>query len=458
MHKIEKLFVSPETSIKETMRVIDYGAVRTALIVDASQKLIGIVTDGDIRRGILAGIDIEESISKVMNPNPASAPVGTPSKELYDMMKNEQIGIPLLDSEGRVKEFSLLSDDVRIIPNRAKNVTNHLDRILVIGGAGYIGSVLTQKLLKKGYKVTVLDTFLYGDSSLEDSKTNENLTILKGDTRHVEDITRATRDVDAVVYLAELVGDPACALDPSLTQEFNYLATKLIADVCKHYQINRLVYMSSCSVYGASTGKELLTEESSLNPVSLYAKMKIASERSLNDLQDENFMPTILRLGTVFGFSPRPRFDLVVNILTAKALREGKITIFGGDQWRPNVHVADVADTIIAVLEAPIEKIGGQVFNVGTEKNNHTIDEIGMIVKEVIPGAEIVRTSSEADKRDYKVDFTKLRETLGVSMRFGVKEGIQEIKNALEKDLSIKYTDKTYSNIAFLKDTMGKNT
>jgi len=169
-------------------------------------------------------------------------------------------------------------------------------------------------------------------------------------------------------------------------------------------------------------------------------------------MMDENFRPTILRLSTVFGLSYRPRFDLVVNLLTAKALKENKITIFGGDQWRPNVHVADVADTIMAVLEAPINVVGGKTFNVGTEENNHTINEIGEMIKKVIPSASIIFEDKEVDKRDYKVDFSRLRKTIGIKMKMSVSDGIKEIKKALEKNPNLDYTKSNYSNIKFLEN------
>ena len=172
---------------------------------------------------------------------------------------------------------------------------------------------------------------------------------------------------------------------------------------------------------------------------------------SLVEMKNDNFRPTILRLGTVFGPSPRPRFDLVVNLLTAKAVRDGKITIFGGDQWRPNVHVEDVAETIISVLEAPLDKVGGEVFNVGSEKNNHTINELGNFVKGKVPSAELIIEEKDVDKRDYKVDFTKLREGLELSLERTVDEGISGIISFLEDNKDINYEDSKYSNVKFLE-------
>ncbi len=445
----KRLTMRPEATIKEAMRIIDDGAIKMALITDAAGVLLGTVTDGDIRRGILRGLSVDEPVRTVMKEDCITAPADEEAI-LETLLNTDVIAVPVID-EKRVVTAVMLREGNRAVPYGADATPRHLRRVLVIGGGGYIGSVLVRQLLEKGYGVTVLDKFLYGRESLEGLEDGA-LRILTGDTRHVEDITRAAQDADAVVHLAELVGDPACALDPQRTIEMNYLATLLVAEVCKHQQINRLVYMSSCSVYGASQQDELLTEQSPLAPVSLYARLKIAAERALKELADSNFRPTILRLSTVFGPSPRPRFDLVVNLLTAKALREGKITIFGGDQWRPNVHVADVAETIVHVLEAPLEAVGGEVFNVGADENNHTIEEIGRLVKQHVPTAALLIDEQSVDRRDYRVSFEKLKTTLGFTPRRSVSEGIKEISSFLTTHPELDYTDARFSNIKFLKE------
>ncbi|MAF89352.1 MAG: NAD-dependent dehydratase [Euryarchaeota archaeon] len=451
MSKLEDMLIDQSTSIKEAMRIIDRAGVRMALIVDDNQKLKGIVTDGDIRRGIIKGAGNEDEVSTVMNKAPLTTKENVPHQDVLDLLKtNKVLGIPVLSESGEIIDMLLLEGNEVLSYTKHEIEKKHLRKILVIGGAGYIGSVLVRKLLDKGYKVKILDNFLYGDESLSSIESDE-LTLLEGDTRHIEDVTEAVQDVDAVVHLAELVGDPASNLNPKFTQDINYLATRNVASVCKHFHLNRLVYASSCSVYGASEEGKLLTEESSLNPVSLYAKMKISSEKALVEMKDDSFRPTILRLGTVFGPSPRPRFDLVVNLLTAKAVRDGKITIFGGDQWRPNVHVEDVAESIISVLEAPLDKVGGEVFNVGSEKNNHTINELGNFVKGKVPSAELIIEEKDVDKRDYKVDFTKLREGLELSLERTVDEGISGIISFLEDNKDINYEDSKYSNVKFLE-------
>jgi len=273
---------------------------------------------------------------------------------------------------------------------------------------------------------------------------NPNFKLIVGDIRHIEDITKAIQGVDAVVHLAGIVGDPACALYPLSTIEQNYLSTVLLAKICKYNQINRFVFASSCSVYGQ--GKEILDEDSSLSPVSLYARDKINSEKALLELEDENFSPTILRMGTIYGMSYRPRFDLVLNIITALAATKGEFTINGGDQWRPMVHVADAASAYVLALESSLDDVKGQVFNVGSEEQNYRIIELGETVRRMIPSKMII-SEDNVDKRDYRVDFGKIRK-LGFIAKHTIEEGVGEIGDAVRKGLQ--FQDKKNSNYRFL--------
>ncbi|MCX6706679.1 MAG: SDR family oxidoreductase, partial [Candidatus Woesearchaeota archaeon] len=236
----------------------------------------------------------------------------------------------------------------------------------------------------------VLDCLFYGEEPIRELYDNPDFELMKGSTLNVEHVVEAMKDVGAVVHLAELVGDPLCALDSEQTLKINYLATKVVADVCKYFQINRFIYMSSCSVYGASEEDKRLDENSQLNPVSLYAKMKIQSERAILGMVDDNFSPCIFRLATVHGLSPRMRFDLVVNIMTAKAVFEKEITVFGGNQWRPNVYVGDVGEAIIKALEAPIKEIKGEIINIGSDEQNYRIIDIGKMVNRIVPDAKLI--------------------------------------------------------------------
>lgn len=331
-----------------------------------------------------------------------------------------------------------------------------MKKILITGGAGFIGSVLARKLLERGYSLVILDKFLYVPNSLKEIEFNSRVEIIKADVRDIEKIFEGIKNVDVVIHLAGLVGDSICAINPEITLDINYFTTILIAQVCKKHHINRLIYTSSCSVYGASEEDGLLNETSPLIPVSLYAKTKIESEKKLKELEDPNFKPTILRLGTVFGHSFRPRFDLVVNNFIAKALRDKKITVFGGNQWRPNIHVADVSDAIILALESPIEKVGGETFNVGSEQLNYKIIELAKIVKKEISDCKIIINDNLEDKRNYRVSFKKIKKELGFTTKKNIKDAIIETINAIENE-KIDPNDRRYNNLKHLKNNYDLN-
>lgn len=453
---LELFLVNPHHNLKQVMQKIDQNGYGIALVADEKNFLQGVVTDGDIRRSILKGISLDVPIATIMNPSFVSVVVGYSSEQILELMNQKLYRhIPVLDAAGKVQDL-LLTDEIQRIIQRGssslfspRQLVEH-QQVLVIGGAGYIGSTLVRQLLNQGYAVRILDKLIFGKSAVDDLKNNHLFTLIEGDTSHLETVVTAVKDVDAVVHLAEIVGDPACALDPEKTQQMNYLSTITIANVCKHFQVNRFIYTSSCSVYGAGADPALLTERSHLSPVSLYARMKIESERALLNLADGFFSPTILRLATVFGVSPRMRFDLVVNTLTMKAVRENKITLFGGDQWRPNVHVSDVARSIIAVLEAPLTEVGGEIFNVGSNENNFTINQLGEFVKLAVPTAELVLEEKKADKRNYRVDFSKIQNLLGFKAAVNVPQGIIETAQALrggnyaDHANSIYYNDQWY--------------
>lgn len=323
-------------------------------------------------------------------------------------------------------------------------------RVLVIGGGGYIGSALLPKLLQAGYHVRLLDILLYSTEPIQEVFSHPNLEVIQADFRQVDKVVEAMRDVDAVIHLGAIVGDPACALDEELTIEVNLMATRMIAEVAKGSAVNRFIFASTCSVYGASD--ELLDEHSALYPVSLYARSKIASEQVLNNLAGSGFSPIILRFGTIYGLSGRTRFDLVINLLAAKAIVEGKITIFGGDQWRPFVHVDDAALAILKALETPLATVRNQIFNVGSDEQNYTIQQVGEIIQRLVPTAEILHMGSDTDRRNYRVNFSKIRNVLQFVPQWTVEEGIQQVIARIQSGQIVDYHDAKYSNVKFLSE------
>src|SRR5499426_3731232 len=344
---------------------------------------------------------------------------------------------------------SLWSNIVRAETHSFKQTDeNKARKVLVVGGAGYIGSALLPMLLEKGYHVRLLDLFLYGAEPIRDFLHHPGLEIMRADFRQVDKVVEATKNMDAVIHLGAIVGDPACALNEDLTIEVNLMATRMIAEVAKGSGVSRFIFASTCSVYGACD--EVLDEHSELNPVSLYARSKIASERVLLNLSDSKFAPTVLRFGTIYGLSGRTRFDLVINLLTAKALVEGQITIRGGDQWRPFVHVHDAALAVFKTLEAPFPLVKHETFNVGSNEQNYTIYQVGKIINQFVPAAQIVDQGADADRRNYRVNFNKIRDILGFAPTWAVEEGVAQVIEAIKSGKIKDYRDPRYSNVKFL--------
>jgi nucleoside-diphosphate-sugar epimerase len=323
-------------------------------------------------------------------------------------------------------------------------------RVLVTGGAGYIGNYVVEEVLKNGHKVRVLDSMLWGDTALDPLQENDNLEVQEGDIRHIEDLSYAMEGCDAVIHMAGIVGDPACGVNEQATQAVNVEATKALVEVCKLHDIQRLVFASTCSVYGASELMEL-NEGSYLNPLSLYAESKIDSEEIIlhetHDMfSDNEITPTILRLGTIFGWSRRMRFDLVVNILTAKAILEDDIPVYGGEQYRPLVHAHDAACAFAEVLEAPEEKVAHQIFNVGDNELNYQIKNVGRIVEENVDDAEVRFVEHKEDERTYRVSFDKINYILGWEAQHDISDGVQEIKEWMTEENITDYELDSFRN------------
>jgi len=321
-------------------------------------------------------------------------------------------------------------------------------RVLVVGGAGYIGSMVVAKLLAHGCKVRLLDNLLYGEQSVEPLLSHPDLEFIHGDCRNIQDVVRAMNNVKHVIHLAAIVGDPACAEDDKNAFQINYAATRMMIEIAKGHGVERFLFASSCSVYGASDN--LMDEKSETIPISLYAETKLESERVLLDACSRSFHPTVLRFATVFGLALRPRFDLVVNLLTAKAIQEGLITVYNGDQWRPFIHVKDVAEGVVKTFGAPIESVSGEIFNVGDDRLNFTLTEVAEKIRALVPDIRIEHVEN-VDRRNYRVSFRKIRDCIGFTAACSVEDGILEIKQAFEQGQILDYRKPFYSNVSYLK-------
>lgn len=316
--------------------------------------------------------------------------------------------------------------------------------ILVVGGAGYLGSVLTRQLLDEGYRVRVFDRFLFGEEPLAAILNNGHLDIRRGDVRDLTSVLEALEGVEAVVLLAALVGEPACDRNPEATFGVNYVATVALAEACAYRGIQRFLFASTDSAYGIQEG--VMSETSPLQPISLYARLKAEAERKILALASNRFAPCVLRMATIYGLSPRMRFDLVVNVLTMHAATKGRCTVYGGWQWRPLVHVRDAARAYGAVLAAPIEKVRGQIFNVGSNEQNYQIYQLGDLMRQAVPQVIIDTTDVPPDLRDYHVSFEKIGQTLGYRVRHSVIEGIQEMYDAIAQGWIIDPHEPRYRN------------
>ena len=304
-----------------------------------------------------------------------------------------------------------------------------MKKILITGGAGYVGAVLTPSLLKKGYKVTIIDLMIYGEEVLE---KNHNLTIVKGDIRNLELLTKIIPGHDVVIHLACISNDPSFELNPTLGKSINLDAFAPLVEISKKNKVKRFIYASSSSVYGLKDEQDV-NEKMSLEPLTEYSKFKADCEEILNKNKSEEFTPITIRPATVCGYSTRQRLDLVVNILTNLAFNKRNITIFGGDQLRPNIHIKDMIRAYELVIEAPIEKVSGEIFNVGYE--NMKVKEIANLVKNVVGLDVTLEYKKTDDNRSYHISSKKIENNLGFKAKFTVKDAVQDIKNALEKGL-----------------------
>jgi nucleoside-diphosphate-sugar epimerase len=328
--------------------------------------------------------------------------------------------------------------------------------ILAAGGSGYIGSVLVPRLLDQGHRVTVLDRLYFGDTLAEPrARFGDRLRIVRGDVRTFD--TALLDGVDAVVDLAGISNDPSCELEPDVTQSVNVGGTKRLALAAQKRGVGRYVYSSSCSVYGHGDGLGLV-ETRPPQPVSLYSRTKAETEEFLFECgrQARPAMDvTCLRLATVFGLSPRMRFDLAVNVMTKNAYVQRRIMVDGGGrQWRPFVHVRDAARAFELALTGDRAKLAGEVFNVGTDTSNIQVLNLAFRVRDAIPGTEIVHAPTDPDLRDYNVSFEKIRRILDFRTEHTIDDGIREVLGALrdgvvDPDERRWYTLKQY---VFLRD------
>jgi nucleoside-diphosphate-sugar epimerase len=319
--------------------------------------------------------------------------------------------------------------------------------VLVTGGAGYLGSVLVPQLLTHGHSVRVLDCLRYGGRSLLGVWSHPDFDFIRGDIRDPATVRRGLRGVDAVVHLAAIVGDPACARAPEDAESTNLAASIDLLRASRESAVPRFVFASTCSNYGRMSDPDALVDEtSSLYPLSLYARTKVAVEEMLLAEAGDEFCATPLRFATIFGVSPRMRFDLTVNEFTSQMVTRRHLVVFGEQFWRPYVHVRDAAAAICCVLTAPARVVSGQVFNVGSSEQNYRKQQIVDLVRREVPEGTVEYVAVNEDPRDYRVSFAKIQQELAFHTTTSVAQGVAEVAHLVRDGIVQDSSDASYRN------------
>ena len=322
---------------------------------------------------------------------------------------------------------------------------DEIKTVLVTGGAGYVGAVLVPKLLNAGYAVKVLDLYMFGKQVFEGLPKRDRLKEIEGDLRNQDLLSKILPGCDAVIHLACISNDPSYELDPVLGKSINYDAFIPLVRISKSNGIKRFIYASSSSVYGIKVEANV-TEDLPLEPLTDYSKYKALCEDKLLEEATDDFIVSIVRPATVCGYSPRLRLDLTVNILTSHAVNKGKITVFGGEQKRPNLHIEDMTDLYLFLLNQSDEKIHRKIYNVGYE--NHRVKDIAEMIKEALGGEISIDTIATDDNRSYHVSSQKIKQDLGFEAKHSIKEAVADLKLAFDSGkIPNSMDDKRYYNI-----------
>ncbi len=308
---------------------------------------------------------------------------------------------------------------------------NELKSILVTGGAGYIGSVLTHKLVELGYNVRIIDSLIYGKDGISDLISKNSVELIEKDIRDEKTLNEAVKEIDCVIHLAAIVGDPLCKKIPVAAKQINEDATKKLVTISKEHGVKRFIFASTCSNYGSASAT--VDENSQVQSLSLYSSTKVNSENFILNTKNSSFEPCILRFATAHGLSPRMRFDLLLQEFLRDAILDKKIRIHGPNFWRPLAHVDDISNACIAAIKSPSDIISGEIYNVGHTRENYTKKMLAETIQEFVPSTEIEITESKRDLRTYKVSFDKIKNNLKFISKKTIRDSISDILTEIQK-------------------------
>ena len=432
--KLKKVTVFENDRIKDVLVKINNNGFNGVFVVNKKNNLIGIITDSDVRKNILKNkLDVNKSAITITQKKFIKIPISKIEEGKKILLKSNKMLLPVV-AKNQLIDFVHTSD----LYEEKKLVK----KILVIGGLGYIGSVLVTDLLKTNYHVNILDINYYGCYLDKKILLDPKLKIFYGDCNDKKILDKAIADCTDVIHLGEIVGDPAVNINQNFSIKNNFENIVFVTSECIKKKINKFIFASSCSVYG--NVKYKCNEKSKLNPVSLYAKCKRECEKSILSFKSRECCPVILRLSTVYGDSPRKRFDLVVNRFILMAIKKIKINLFGASSWRPFISTNDVSRILIKVLKADNKKVRNQIFNVGGDKENYRILDIVKMIKKYT-SINFEFTKKVEDARNYKVSFNKVKRILKFTPKDNLKKMIYVLIKKYKK-MKINENDIDYYN------------
>ena len=445
-----KYEVNLNLKIIDVLNIFEKNRVNICAVTNKKKEFAGIITLSDIKKAFLKGASLEQKIINFVNKNPLIIKGEVNENNISDILSSSKFNnidpplIPIINLKKKLVNILDKNELFNYSQNFLKKDVSKSKKVLVFGGAGYIGCVLVKMLINLNFEVTVYDKFIYtSKKSFTKHFKSSKLKIVKGDSQNISEIFEAIRKNDIVIHLAEMVGDPLCEKKPKKTYAINYLASMTISNICKNLGISKFIYVSSCSVYGSND--YLTSETSKINPLSIYAKLKALSEKAIIRNFDKHCKPCILRLGTVYGSSFRPRYDLVINLFSGLSANKKQITIAGGNQWRPFVHVKDVGRAIIKILNSDFKKTDNQIFNIVGE--NLQIKDIGKAIKKINSKANITFSDNVKDNRNYKSSNKKAKKLLNFKTKYTINDGIKEVVEYTKKNKIKNIFNKKYINI-----------